>query len=105
VTIKSPSHRNLDLYGPSHRNLGPSTCWLQPEATKKRGTVSLKKTPFRKAAIQEGMTGISLHMEWPLTSQSHSSASQREQLESMLHSLKLGPAQNGHVLLVLSLSA
>jgi hypothetical protein len=27
-----------------------------------------------------GMTGISLHMQWPLTSQSHGSVSQREQL-------------------------
>jgi hypothetical protein len=26
------------------------------------------------------MTGISLHMQWPLTSQSHGSVSQREQL-------------------------
>jgi hypothetical protein len=26
-----------------------------------------------------GMTGISLHMQWPLTAQSHGSASQREQ--------------------------
>jgi hypothetical protein len=28
-----------------------------------------------------GMTGISLHMQWPLTSQSHGSVSQREQLD------------------------
>jgi hypothetical protein len=27
-----------------------------------------------------GMTGISLHMQWPLTSQLHGSVSQREQL-------------------------
>jgi hypothetical protein len=27
-----------------------------------------------------GMTGISLHMQWPLTSQLHCSVSQREQL-------------------------
>jgi hypothetical protein len=27
-----------------------------------------------------GMTGISLNMQWPLTTQSHGSVSQREQL-------------------------
>jgi hypothetical protein len=31
-----------------------------------------------------GMTGISLHMQWPLTSQSHGSVSQREQLAFLL---------------------
>jgi hypothetical protein len=35
---------------------------------------------FRSTALLTGMTGISLHMQWPLTSQSHSSVSQREQL-------------------------
>jgi hypothetical protein len=31
-----------------------------------------------------GMTGISLHMQWPLTSQLHGSVSQREQLKTVL---------------------
>jgi hypothetical protein len=30
------------------------------------------------------MTGISLHMQWPLTSQSHGSVSHREQLKFWL---------------------
>jgi hypothetical protein len=33
-----------------------------------------------KLAFLPGMTGISLHMQWPLTSQLHGSVSQREQL-------------------------
>jgi hypothetical protein len=41
-----------------------------------------------------GMTGISLHMQWPLTSQLHGSVSQREQLvftlRIKLHALALG---------------
>jgi hypothetical protein len=35
---------------------------------------------FRYTTLLTGMTGISLHMQWPLTSQSHGSFSQREQL-------------------------
>jgi hypothetical protein len=35
---------------------------------------------FRSTALLTGMTGISLHMQWPLTFQSHGSVSQREQL-------------------------
>jgi hypothetical protein len=34
--------------------------------------------------LLSGMTGISLHMQWPLTSQSHGSVSQREQLDFLL---------------------
>jgi hypothetical protein len=35
---------------------------------------------FWSNALLTGMTGISLHMRWPLTSQLHGSVSQREQL-------------------------
>jgi hypothetical protein len=35
---------------------------------------------FGSTTLLTGMTGISLHMKWPLTSQSHGSDSQREQL-------------------------
>jgi hypothetical protein len=35
---------------------------------------------FVPNTLLTGMTGISLHMQWPLTSQSHGSFSQREQL-------------------------
>jgi hypothetical protein len=35
---------------------------------------------FGPTTLLTGMTGISLHMRWPLTSQSHGSVSQREQL-------------------------
>jgi hypothetical protein len=34
--------------------------------------------------LLSGMTGISLHMQWPLTSQLHGSVSQREQLDFLL---------------------
>jgi hypothetical protein len=35
---------------------------------------------FRSTTLLTGMTGISLHMQWPLTSQSHGTVSQKEQL-------------------------
>jgi hypothetical protein len=35
-----------------------------------------------------GMTGISLHMQWPLTSQSHGSVSQREPLQNQTYKLE-----------------
>jgi hypothetical protein len=35
---------------------------------------------FGSTTLLSGMTGISWHMQWPLTSQSHGSVSQREQL-------------------------
>jgi uncharacterized membrane protein len=35
---------------------------------------------FGSTTLLTGMTGISLHMQWPLTSQSHGSFSLREQL-------------------------
>jgi hypothetical protein len=35
---------------------------------------------FWSTTLLTGMTGISLHMHWPLTSQLHGSVSQREQL-------------------------
>jgi hypothetical protein len=35
---------------------------------------------FGSTTLLTGMTGISFYMQWPLTSQSHSSVSQREQL-------------------------
>jgi hypothetical protein len=48
-----------------------------------------------------GMTGISLHMQWPLTSQLHGSVSQREQLFFSLR-IKLhansGLLSYGHIL-------
>jgi hypothetical protein len=39
--------------------------------------------------VLTGMTSISLHMQWPLTSQSHGSVSQREQREFFLLRIKL----------------
>jgi hypothetical protein len=35
---------------------------------------------FGSTTLLTGMTGNSLHMQWPLTSQSHGDVSQREQL-------------------------
>jgi hypothetical protein len=35
---------------------------------------------FGSTTLFTGLAGISLHMQWPLTSQSHGSFSQREQL-------------------------
>jgi hypothetical protein len=35
---------------------------------------------FGSTTLLSGMTGISLHMQWPLTSQLHGSVSRREQL-------------------------
>jgi hypothetical protein len=35
---------------------------------------------FGSTTLLTGITGISLHMQWPLTSQLHGSVSQREQL-------------------------
>jgi hypothetical protein len=35
---------------------------------------------FGSTTLLTGMTGISLHMQWPLTSKAHGSFSQREQL-------------------------
>jgi hypothetical protein len=39
---------------------------------------------FGSTTLLTGMTDISLHMQWPLTSQSHGSVSQREQLVFLL---------------------
>jgi hypothetical protein len=39
---------------------------------------------FGSTTLLTGMTGISLHMQWPLTSQLHGSVSQREQLFFLL---------------------
>jgi hypothetical protein len=36
---------------------------------------------FGSTTLLTGMTGISLHMQWPLTSQSHGGVSQRKQLD------------------------
>jgi hypothetical protein len=35
---------------------------------------------FKSTTLLTGMTGISFHLQWPMTSQSHGSVSQREQL-------------------------
>jgi hypothetical protein len=39
---------------------------------------------FWSTTLLTGMTGISLHLQWPLTSQSHGSLSQRQQLFFLL---------------------
>jgi hypothetical protein len=39
---------------------------------------------FGSTTLLTGMTGISLHIQWPLTSQLHGSVSQREQLFFLL---------------------
>jgi hypothetical protein len=39
---------------------------------------------FGSTTLLTGMTGISLHMQWPLTSQLHGSVSQRERLVFLL---------------------
>jgi hypothetical protein len=39
---------------------------------------------FGSTTLLTGMTGISLHMQWPLTSQLHGSVSQRETLVFLL---------------------
>jgi hypothetical protein len=39
---------------------------------------------FESTTLLTRMTGISLHMQWPLTSQSHGSVSKREQLSFLL---------------------
>jgi hypothetical protein len=50
---------------------------------------------FWSTTLLTGMTGISLHMQWPLTSQLHGSVSQREQLDVMG---KLTKTKRSHVL-------
>jgi hypothetical protein len=39
---------------------------------------------FGSTTLLTGMTGISLHMQWPLTSQLHGSVFQREQLVKII---------------------
>jgi hypothetical protein len=39
---------------------------------------------FRSTKLSTGMTGITLHMQWPLTSLSHGSVSQREHFVFLL---------------------
>jgi hypothetical protein len=39
---------------------------------------------FRSTTLSTGMTGITLHMQWPLTSLSHGSVSQREHFVFLL---------------------
>jgi hypothetical protein len=45
---------------------------------------------FGSTTLLTGMTGISLHMQWPLTSQLHGSVSQREQLVDSQSSENVG---------------
>jgi hypothetical protein len=49
---------------------------------------------FGSTTLLTGMTGISLHMQWPLTSQSHGSDSQRDQLVFFVKDLTPRPLKN-----------
>jgi hypothetical protein len=42
------------------------------------------------------MTGNALHMQWPLTSQSHGSVSQREQWQQMIFCQKINSVPQNH---------